>query len=202
MTKEQPPNPARPQGRPRSERARTAILSAARRILDEGGIEAVTTKRLLQESGVSPATVYRWWPSKEAVIVDAFLDTASPPTKVKKEESSEERLRDHFQRGVKFLRGRDGRAIIELIAEGVRTPAVQETLVERFFRPWIESATAIISEGIKDGTFAPDTDPETLVDCLYGPLYFRALLGHKALTRTYTKSICDQTIAAAKAREA
>ena len=65
--------PLRAPGRPRSETSRKAILSAAYRMLKDKGLTAISTPALAAEAGVSTATLYRWWPTKEAIALDAFL---------------------------------------------------------------------------------------------------------------------------------
>src|SRR6266542_1383114 len=64
---------ARQRGRPRSERARQAILSAAGQLLLEQGLHAVSMDELANSAGVSKATIYRWWPSKQTLALDALL---------------------------------------------------------------------------------------------------------------------------------
>ena len=64
--------PARP-GRPRSERARLAILEAGADLLLEGGLAAATIEGIAARAGVSKVTIYKWWPSRGAVAVDSFF---------------------------------------------------------------------------------------------------------------------------------
>src|SRR5215469_13144852 len=73
-------NPSRPRGRPRSAGARAAILAAARAILDEGGITAVTMEGIAARAGVGKPTIYRSWPNAHAVAMAALMDISpSPP---------------------------------------------------------------------------------------------------------------------------
>ena len=61
-------------GRPRSERARQAVLAAAGELLVEGGMAAVTMEAVAARAGVSKVTVYKWWPSRGAVAIDAYFE--------------------------------------------------------------------------------------------------------------------------------
>ena len=63
---------ARP-GRPRSEESRAAVLRATSELLHEVGLRAMTTEEIASRSGASKATIYKWWPNKYAVAIDAFL---------------------------------------------------------------------------------------------------------------------------------
>ncbi|HYM80736.1 MAG TPA: helix-turn-helix domain-containing protein, partial [Candidatus Limnocylindria bacterium] len=60
-------------GRPRSEKARHAILDAAAELLLRRGLGAVSMDAVAERAGVSKATIYRWWPSKEMLALDALL---------------------------------------------------------------------------------------------------------------------------------
>src|SRR5215208_6993348 len=72
-------------GRPRSEESRTAVLRATSQLLREVGLRAMTTEEIASRSGASKATIYKWWPNKYAVAIDAFLsemmaDSRDPDT--------------------------------------------------------------------------------------------------------------------------
>src|SRR5487761_158291 len=61
-----------PRGRPRSARAHEAILKAAAGLLLERGLDAVSMDAVAARAGVSKATIYRWWPTKESLALDAL----------------------------------------------------------------------------------------------------------------------------------
>ena len=63
---------APPRGRPRSEKARKAILAAAAELLLARGLSAVSMDAVAERAGVSKATIYRWWPTKETLALDAL----------------------------------------------------------------------------------------------------------------------------------
>ena len=65
-------NGKRPPGRPRSENARQAILRSTVKLLRKAGFEQLSIEAIAADAGVGKATVYRWWPSKGALVVDAF----------------------------------------------------------------------------------------------------------------------------------
>src|SRR3979411_442986 len=67
----------RPRGRPRSEKARVAILRAARAWLAGGGRGAVTMEAVAARARVGKPTVYRWWPDRHAVAMAALMDTGA-----------------------------------------------------------------------------------------------------------------------------
>ncbi|MCV2395893.1 TetR/AcrR family transcriptional regulator [Actinotalea sp. M2MS4P-6] len=60
-------------GRPRDTRAHAAILEAVRELLTDVGYERLTIERVAALAGVGKQTVYRWWPSKSALVAEAVL---------------------------------------------------------------------------------------------------------------------------------
>jgi len=60
-------------GRPRSEEAHRAVLEAAADLLVEGGLARATIEAVAARAGVSKVTIYKWWPSRGAVAIDAYF---------------------------------------------------------------------------------------------------------------------------------
>src|SRR6202142_738618 len=76
--------PAQQRGRPRSEKAREAVLAAAPELLLARGLGAVSMDAVAEQAGVSKATIYRWWPSKETLALEALYrewDSGRPPAR-------------------------------------------------------------------------------------------------------------------------
>src|SRR5437764_14075432 len=70
---------ARPPGRPRSERADKAIVDATLDLLaEEGGVTGVSIEAVAARAGVGKTTIYRRWPNKEALIIDALAALKEP----------------------------------------------------------------------------------------------------------------------------
>src|SRR6202161_1004135 len=65
--------PNRPRGRPRSKEHRDAVLKAAMELMREDDLRRASVDRISARSGVSKATIYKWWPNRTAVAIDAFL---------------------------------------------------------------------------------------------------------------------------------
>src|ERR1700755_61401 len=80
-------------GRPRSQQSRAAVLRATSELMREVGLRAMTTEDIAARSGASKATIYKWWPNKYAVAVEAFLselmaDSSDPDTGSAREDLS------------------------------------------------------------------------------------------------------------------
>ena len=68
-----PPDPTR-----RSERSRQAILTATADLLGEVGYSKLAVEAIAARAGVGKQTIYRWWPDKGAVVLDAYLALVGP----------------------------------------------------------------------------------------------------------------------------
>ena len=69
-------NPRAKSARRRSEKSRTAIVNATRELLLERGFDGLTIEAVAARAGVGKQTIYRWWPSRAALVADVTLEDA------------------------------------------------------------------------------------------------------------------------------
>ncbi len=191
----------RPPGRPRSERARRAILRAANELLEGWGFAAVTVEAIAERAGVSKATVYRWWPNRAAVVMDGFLSTVSSEVPFPHTGHAREDIRLHMRRLTEAFGGQIGRTVAALIAEGQADPELAEALRSRWLLVRRAEAREILELGIERGELREDLDLEVAVDVLYGPIYYRLLVGHAPLDEGLADALADQIFAGLGARD-
>jgi AcrR family transcriptional regulator len=192
---------ARPPGRPRSERARRAILQAANELLEGEGFAAVTVEAIAERAGVSKATVYRWWPNKAAVVMDGFLSTVSSEVPFPHTGHAREDIRLHMRRLTEAFGGKIGRTVAALIAEGQTDPELAEALRSRWLSVRRAEAWEILELGIERGELREDLDLEVAVDVLYGPIYYRMLVGHAPLDDDFADALADHIFSGLGARD-
>jgi AcrR family transcriptional regulator len=181
----------RPAGRPRSESARKQILEAAYKCLSEKGIQAASTQEIAAAAGVSTATLYRWWDTKEAIMLDAAFEHVRPALTYEGKGSPLERLRAQAVRGIKFLRSEDGKVMARLITGIYEKDELRQLFLERYYFPRRAMARELIQEAIDAGELPKDTDPEIIIDALHGPQFFRLIMGHAPLTKVFAEASCD-----------
>src|ERR687889_2592462 len=186
---------ARPPGRPRSERAHRAILQAANDLLESEGFAAVTVEAIAERAGVSKATVYRWWPNRAAVGMDGFLSIVSSEVPFPHTGHAREDIRLHMRRLTEAFSGKIGRTVAVLIAEGQADPELAEALRSRWLSVRRTEARKILELGIECGELREDLDPEVAVDILYGPIYYRLLVGHAPLDEKFADALADHVFA-------
>jgi AcrR family transcriptional regulator len=188
------PEPAPLRGRPRSEKARQAVLEAAADLLLENGLAAVSMDAVAARAGVSKATIYRWWPTKEALALDAlYNEWAVPPSR--DTGSLRGDLLSLLRPWVRLAGRRPyGRAIAALVAEAQTDPGFAREYRARFLTPRRELARAVLRRAIDRGEIPASTKIEVALDLLYGPLYHRLLHGHAPLDDRFVRDVVDTAL--------
>lgn len=187
---------ARGRGRPRSERARQAILAAAGELMLAGGLNAATIEAIAERAGVSKATIYKWWPSRGAVALDGFLAQAKDTITVPEGLSTREALR--YQVGALVTLFRDtpsGPLMRALVSQAECDPEIAKALRERWLAPRRAVALDIIRNGIATGELRSDLQVDVVSDLLFAPLYHRLIFGHADLSDDLADRIVDHAMA-------
>jgi AcrR family transcriptional regulator len=169
-------------GRPRSEKTRTAIVCAARDLLAEGGMGAATMEAIAARAGCSKATIYKWWPSRAAVLLEGLFDLTRATIEVPEGLDTEAALRGQLAATLAIFReGATGPLLRTLIGEAVSEPAVAEALRDQWIGPRRIVCLGILRAAVARGELRADTDLEAASDQLFGPLYHRLNYGHATL---------------------
>jgi len=186
----------RPRGRPRSEHTRQEILEAAYQLLRDKGFNAVGSHEIAQAAGVSSATLYRWWKSKEEILFDACFEHMKPILAIPETGSGLTRLRGHVLRASEFLVSEEGKVMARVLTGIHEDQRLRRMFLERYVYQRRQIQRAVIEDAISSGELKPTTDPELLIDMLTGPLFFRWLQGHAPLDKGFAKSIFEKVIPA------
>jgi AcrR family transcriptional regulator len=186
-------------GRPRSETTRKAILKAAFHLLKREGFNGVSTQQIAIEAGVSTATLYRWWDNKQAILLDAYLETTRDLLPSGKTGSPLARLRTYTLRIAEFLKNENGRVFLRLLLAIQDDPALRKGFYEDVFLPRRAEGCAIVEQAIAAGELPHRVDPDFLINQLIGPQVLRALLG-QGLSAKYAQRIFHSVITAARNR--
>lgn len=181
-----------PRGRPRSERARKAILDAATDMFLELGLEAVSMEAVAERAEVSKATIYRWWPSKEVLALDAIYTNWAVVSSSRDTGTLRGDLLSLILPWVRELGRKPFARIVAQLAARVQTdPDFGELWRERFVEPRRAPARAIFARAVERGEIDRNLKLEVALDLLYGPLYHRLLHGHAPLTERFARDVID-----------
>jgi AcrR family transcriptional regulator len=180
-------------GRPRSEKARTAVLDAAAELLLDRGLAAVSMDAVADRAGVSKATIYRWWPTKESLALDAlYTGWAAARPQPRDTGSLRRDLLSLLRPWARLASSRPyGRVIAALLTEVQTDPAFAAEYRQRVVEPRRDQARAIVRRAVERGEIAADTKVEVVLDLLYGPLYHRLLHGHARLNDRFVGDVID-----------
>jgi AcrR family transcriptional regulator len=186
-----------PAGRPRCPVTHQNILKAACELVDEVGFANLTIEGIAARACVGKTTIYRRWPNKASIVMDAIFEEISPKIPFPDTGDAREDLRRQMRALVKALNGPMGRKIALLLANS----QLDEEMAEAFRSRWIDARRAeakeVIKRGVERGELRKDVDAEVMVDALYGPIYFRLLGGHAPLTLKYADALVNLVMSGA-----
>jgi AcrR family transcriptional regulator len=176
--------------RTRDEAARRRVLDSARNLVCTLGPRAVTVDDIAAAAGVGKQTIYRWWPSKSSVIMEALTELTDPaPADLP--DSTYEAVRLQMRRVAQMFASRNGELIRELVADAQGDQALAKDFRERFFAYRRARGAATLERGIATGELRPDLDVEDALDVLYAPLWLRLLVGHRPVGQADADRVLD-----------
>ena len=191
--------PTRPHtGRRRNDAARQAILAGALALLSGG--QPLSIERLAVTAGVGKQTIYRWWPTKAAVVLEALAEGARRAAPQRDTGSLETDVR-RLMRDTVAATAASINILSALMAEA--------QLDDRFGREFREGFLAgrrsvlrdVIERGRARGQLADDADPDLLVELAFGLLWYRILTRHAPLNRRFADQITDAVLTVAMPRD-
>jgi AcrR family transcriptional regulator len=183
-------------GRPRSEKAQRATLTAAAELVLEQGLGAVSMDAVAARAKVSKATIYRWWPNKETLAMDALYHEWDGIPAAGDSGSLRTDLLSLLHPWARLASQRPyGRVIAALLTEAQTSPGFADQYRVRFVEPRREQARAIFRRATERGEIPADTNTELALDLLYGPVYHRLLHGHAPVNDTFVRDVVDTVLA-------
>jgi AcrR family transcriptional regulator len=196
-------NGKRPPGRPRSEHSRRAILRSTLKLLrKEGGFPDLRMEAIASDANVSKATVYRWWPSKAALVADAFAESSVGELQFPDTGSVRNDMSLQMRKLIRVFRSERGKVVAALLAGGQSDPELLEAFRGRFLWPRRRQAYQTLQRGIDRGELPQNTDLDLILDSLYGPIYMRFLIRHDELNEEFADEICQIVLNGAAANGA
>jgi AcrR family transcriptional regulator len=183
-------------GRPRSEQASQAILDATNELLLEHGLAGASMDAVAERAGVSKATIYRWWSSKETLALEAvYRSWSGVEPRLADKGSLRGDLRAMLLPWARQLRESPyGRVIAAFVTEAHSDPAFDEQYRTRFVEPRREQGRAAFARAAARGEVPAKVNVEVALDMLYGPLYHRLLHRHAPLTDRFVADVIDAVI--------
>jgi AcrR family transcriptional regulator len=181
-------------GRPRSEKTRLAILEAAGDILLANGFAGATIEAIAARAGVSKVTIYKWWPSRGAVAIDAYFHRFLQTTVFPDSGDTVVDVTSQVLHLIEAFRGRAGEVMAELLGQAQFDPALSEVLRERWFAPRRAASTSVVRRGIERGEIRSDVTVSIVLDEIYGPVYLRLMTRSQPLSDEFARELVQNVL--------
>ncbi|WP_328296526.1 TetR/AcrR family transcriptional regulator [Streptomyces sp. NBC_00435] len=172
----------------RSEQSRQAIVDAAFGLCAERGFAAITIEGIAARAGVGKTTIYRWWPSKAAILIEGietardaaagFPDTGDIRADLAAQTSS-----------VMALFNTEFGTIWRGLIGAAQSDKAAADGVTRILRVSIDACVARLAKAREAGQIRADLDLELAVELLYGPIYHTWLLRTRPLPEAYMEAV-------------
>jgi AcrR family transcriptional regulator len=189
------PSRKEPDASRRSERARIAILTATAELIRTVGYDNMSIEAIAAAAGVGKQTIYRWWPSKAAVVLDTWAPEVHPGIEFQDSGDLAADLKAQLKAVIDL--GSDpvfGRMFRALVADSQHDGQLAEQLLDRIFRPRIAACKDRLRAAQAAGQLRTDIDLDVAVDLFYGSFYHRYLLRVAPLSHEHADAIIDAAL--------
>ena len=171
----------------RSEAARQAVLEAADNLLVELGFAGITVEAIAARAGVGKQTIYRWWKSKTAVLLDAFLEDAEQHLNAPDTGGLAADLCAYLRQYAQFFALSDAGAVFRaLIGEAQHDAALATEIRSRYLDQQRARDRLPLARAVARGELRSDVDIDPLIEALIAPIHYRVLVSGEPVTPDYT----------------
>ena len=193
---------SRPRGRPRDMTAHASILRAAAEILEESGVTALTMEGVAQRAGVGKPTVYRSWRNAQELAMAALIETQKAVPATRASGSALDDLRLQLRKVAEVFASRAGRNMAMMVAAADAETEISKVFRTHFILARREEGRALLIKAVQQNAVRGDIDFDAALDLIYGPLFYRLLVGHQPLTAEFTDTLLALAVEGLAARRA
>ncbi|QSQ18962.1 TetR/AcrR family transcriptional regulator [Pyxidicoccus parkwayensis] len=181
-------------GRKRSEASRLAVQEAVLEMLRSDGYAALTFDKVAARAKVGKQTIYRWWSSKGALVLDALADESSERIPEPDTGALETDIAALLRRSFEVLDGDKptGPILKALVVESQLHPDFLEQFRSQFLERRRQVLRVLLERAAARGELPPTVDHELVLDQVFGALWYRLLFGHAPLDRAFAEGIARQ----------
>ena len=179
-------------GRPRSEAVRSAVLAAAADLARHGGPGAATIDAIARRAEVSRTTIYKWWPSAAAIVLEGRLDSVRESIVRPPGSTTVQALIHHVGALNAILADPTvGPLLRNVMSAAAGDPAIQSALLEKWIEPRRAAVVTSLRDAVAAGELDAGTDIEVVVDALVSPPYYRLVFGMPPLSDEAVTALVD-----------
>src|SRR5690349_19886122 len=184
-----------PRGRPRGAEAPRAILTATADLLAERGLAAMSIEEVAARAGVGKTTIYRRWPSKGLLALDAFVisfraEQPQPDTGTLRGD-----MLSALHAWVRAVtQTAMGPLLTGLIAEAQHDAELRGAWRDRVLEPMRTQHRVMLDRAIERGEIPATVDRDVVLDLFFGAAEHRLLLGHLPMTGDFIAEVVDMIL--------
>jgi AcrR family transcriptional regulator len=177
----------RPGGR--SARVRAAVLASTLELLAAHGFEAITYEAVAEAAGVHKTSIYRWWPTKPGLVLDAMLTRAEAVIEMPDTGRLHADLLVFLREVADNVTSPLGRALLIATARSDRDTPETEAVRRRFWDARFARAAERLARAHERGELPAGIDPMLLVELCVSPLHFRALVSGQPIDDAFLRTM-------------
>ncbi|WP_093169895.1 TetR/AcrR family transcriptional regulator [Sinosporangium album] len=172
-------------------RRRQEIFMATLELVAERGYDGLTVEGVAERSGVNKTTIYRWWPSKSALLGDALVEADLLALDTPDTGSLRGDLMALVNSVVRLLTAPPMADVaVAALGAAARNPELAAG-TQRFFRDRFAQETTIFEQALGRGELKPEVDPMAIVDLLAGAVWLRVVFRGLPVGEDFTEGIVD-----------
>ncbi|MES2729089.1 MAG: TetR/AcrR family transcriptional regulator [Pseudomonadota bacterium] len=187
-------------GRPRSDKATKAVLDSVHKLLLTNPVRDVSIEGIARKAKVGKTTIYRWWPSKVAIILDMLNTQIGDMATSPRFDTHAEAVQQFMDRFLRLVKGRNGKILIETLAEAQADADALTLFYERFMLQHEQKLASLIEAGKKSGEFRQSIDTGMAVDMIVGAVVYRLQSGADTLDADFVSELPQQAVHLLSAR--
>ncbi|MFP4097621.1 MAG: TetR/AcrR family transcriptional regulator [Alphaproteobacteria bacterium] len=181
-------------GRPRSEKSRKAILNATNKLLLQTSVQELSIEAIAKKAKVGKTTIYRWWPNKTAVVMDALANQPGMQTPLPTASSHTEAVLMQMDKLIRLVDSNNGKTIAQLFSEAQASQESLQIFKDNLLEPLMDAMRYSIEEGQRLGEFRDDISSTLAADLLCGPIFFRLMAHPEDLGEAFRKAYPQEAI--------
>jgi AcrR family transcriptional regulator len=165
-------------GRRRNEEARQAILAATIDAIPRDGVRGLRIEAIARAAGVGKQTIYRWWPTRAALVAEAAMARARTEVPEPDTGTTEGDIAAFLEATYRAARGPELSPMLRALAAEAQEGSEVAEALHTFIGARRHALIAIIRRGVERGDLPADADVEVLCDLAFGILWYRLLVTH------------------------
>ncbi len=185
-------------GRPRSESSRRSILDATRRLLTHNSVQKLSIEAIAKKASVGKTTIYRWWPNKSAVVIEAVFSQPAFNNVMPTPRNAVQGVTMQLDKLCRQMNGKNGRLVAEIIGEAQSDPESLKIFINTYLQDRYNTLSSYIDGGKQTGEFSNKLDTDSAIDVVLGPVFFRLISGQE-LDDAFIKDMTTMLIKALRA---